>query len=304
MTHNTCDRFQGIWLGSIFGQALADGTNQSGLTFDFSPPDWQKQRKQATDILLDTKSLASSRQAKFQYDNNVLSVLPWILIDGDEPDLFKQTIDELYHWTLPAEVRENTVEDLALWNCLLRLLLDKSRSLLNFELWCQQAMSYAGVENSLLVNKLATAIAAVKDGMSLHQLIEKLDLENNLQQTAIALACYCFATSPQEFSLSTTRAANIPHLAWLTAPLTGTLSGAYNGMTGIPQKWRTIAERHSTSYRSETKLAVKLFRAWLGVYLADCQELGAREFHAVALPRLIQPRESLKIISQTKFLLD
>ena len=303
MTYNTCDRFQGIWLGSIFGQALADGTSQSRLTFDFLPPDWLKQRKQETNILLGTEGLASSRQNRSQYNKNLLSVLPWILIYGDEPDLFKQTIDELYQAGLPAEVRENIIEDIFLWSYLLRSLLNKSRSPLNFGLLCQQAMKNTRVENSLLVNKLATAIAAVKDGMSLHQLTAKLDFDNNLPQTAIALAYYCFATTPQEFSLSITRAANIPHLAWLTAALTGTLSGAYNGMTGIPRKWRTIAERNS-SYRSETKLAVKLFQAWLGVYPANCQELGDREFHAVAVPRLIQPRKSLRIISQTKFLLD
>ena len=303
MTYNTCDRFQGIWLGSIFGQALADGTSKNRLTFDFLPSDWLKQRKRETNILLGTEGLASSRQNGSQYDKNLLSVLPWILIYGDEPDLFKQTIDELYLAGLPAEDRENIIEDIFLWSYLLRLLLNKSRSPLNFELWCQQAVRNAGVKKSALVNKLTIAIAAIKDGISLHQLTAKLDFENNLRQTAIALACYCFATAPQEFSLSTTRAANIPHLAGLTAPLTGTLSGAYNSMTGIPRKWRTIAERHF-SYRSETKLAVKLFQAWLGVYLANCQELSDYEFHAVAVPRLIQPRKSLKIISQTKFLLD
>ena len=304
MTYNTCDQFQGIWLGSIFGQALIDRTDRGNrLTFDFSSPDWLKQRKQATAILLEAEGLADSRQNKFQCGRNLLSILPWILIYGEDRDSLKLTINKLYRTILPSEAREDTIEDIFLWSHLLRLLLNTSRSPLDFKLWCRQAIENAEVSNLLLINKLTTATAAVRDGMSLQQLSEKLDFEDNSRQTAIALAYYCFVTTPEEFSLSVTRAANIPYLAWLTAPLTATLSGAYNGMTGIPKNWRAIAERHS-DYHLEIELAIKLFRAWLGVYPADCEELRDREFHAVAVPQLIQPRKSLKIISQTKFLFE
>lgn len=298
MAHHTFDRFQGVWLGGLFGQA---GVNRKGNKLSFEPlPDWIEQRQQLAEILLDSEGTlpASNENKLLQHSISPLSVLPCILLS--EPEL-QPTISRLYV-NAPSPVGEDIAE-LLIWSCLLSWLLHAPRSPFDVKLLCQKAIKSAGVSN-ILIEKLDIAMAAIEDGTSLYQLVEKLTSQGRIEQTAIALSYYCFATTPQEFCLSITRAAKLDlELAILTAPLTATLSGAYNGMTAIPGTWRMIANR-SSIYRRESKLAVKLFQNWLGIYPANRQQFSDRELYAVAVPQLIQPRQSLKIISQPRFWLD
>ena len=299
MPHHTFDRFQGVWLGGLFGQALVNG-NSPGNQLSFNPaPDWIEQRQQLTKILLDSEGTLFDRNEELsQHDATPLSILPWILLS--EPDL-PATIGGVD--ANSASPAGEDIAELLIWSRLLSWLLHAPRSPLNVKLLCQKAIASARVSN-ILTEKLDIAVAAVESGTSLHQLAKKLTSQGNQQQTAIALSYYCFAATPQEFSLSITRAAKLDlELAILTAPLTATLSGAYNGMTTIPGTWRTLANR-SSIYRRESKLAVKLFQNWLGLYPTNCQQFGDRELDAVAIPQLIQPRQSLKIISQPRFWLD
>jgi hypothetical protein len=76
------------------------------------------------------------------------------------------------------------------------------------------------------------------------------------------------------------------------------LAGAYNGMTVILGNWRTDIEQNQ-SWQLENQLLLKLFRFWLGVYAVEQNyEAYNLELDAIALPQFIQPRQSLKIISQ------
>ena len=300
MTHHTFDRFQGVWLGGLFGQAKVNRNSQrTKLSFD-PAPDWIERRRQLAEILLDPqKTLLDRNQELSQYSSSPLSILPWILLS--ENSELKQTIGGFYA-NSPSPTSED-ISDSLIWSCLLSWLLHAPRSTFDFELLCRKAIKSAGVENTL-VDKLNIVIAAIENGTSLHQLAKKLTSQGKKQQTAIALSYYCFATTPQEFCLSITKAANLDaELALLTAPLTGILSGAYNGMTAIPGTWRMIANR-SSIYRKESKLGVKLFHNWLGIYRGNLQQFSDRELHAVAVSQLIQPRQSLKIISQPGFSLD
>lgn len=336
MTHDTFERFQGIWLGSIIGRALVNSKNSQSraeMPIDFSLPNWLMPRKQVAEILLeanggkgsldnlaknivfpvreqliDTKnnftlvtSTVSQQNKLFVCGKNLLLLLPLIMFYGENLGLLKEIIDKYYLKSVDAIEADEIKEDILIWSCLITLLLNNrsEANKINFELMRKKIVSDAKIKNTLSVEKLALAFKAAKEGMSLHQFREKLFTSDNLWQTAISISFYCFVTTPDDFRLSIKRAVNIdPYLASLTAALTGTLSGAYNGITGIPYRWRTTANRNPT-YREESQLATELFKAWLGVYsIGDRQELYDRKLCAVATPQIIQPRQALKIISQ------
>ncbi len=69
----------------------------------------------------------------------------------------------------------------------------------------------------------------------------------------IAIACYCFLCTPEDFSLSIRRAKIAPQPELVT-PLVGILSGAYNGLGGIPFNW--YAESQNLSETSSLKSSI------------------------------------------------
>jgi hypothetical protein len=101
----------------------------------------------------------------------------------------------------------------------------------------------------------------------------------------IAMASYCFLSTPQHFRLSVDRAAHIPGQPPLTIALTGILVGAANGTTRIPPSWCTNDD-HTT--KQLMQLAEKLWVMWAGVYQPGMR-LTSRS-QAIAAPAVIQKR--------------
>lgn len=96
----------------------------------------------------------------------------------------------------------------------------------------------------------------------------------------IAIACYCFLCTPEDFSLSIRRA-NIAPQPELVMPLVGILSGAYNGLRGIPLNWYAEALNLSeilspnsskqvfignAQSNAQYQLIDQLFAVWAGHY--------------------------------------
>jgi ADP-ribosylglycohydrolase len=103
--------------------------------------------------------------------------------------------------------------------------------------------------------------------------------------TTIALAFYCFLSTPEDFRLCVSRAiaTNQPQ----TATLTGMLAGVYNSLIGIPVSWRLAAKGMSSGIE-RLQLADSLLEAWAGVYNISATDRLQRL--TVAAPRVIQPR--------------
>ena len=117
-----------------------------------------------------------------------------------------------------------------------------------------------------------------------HDEIEKKSQTNSIVKPEnfipMAIAFYCFLSTPEDLRLSVFRAARCGIAAPLTCSLTGALSGAYNGVAAIPVEWRS---RHSAAEGRQPsvwltgndakieKLANNLFAVWTGVYSADSQ---------------------------------
>lgn len=301
MHHNTYDRFSGSWWGSIIGQTTVNQT-------DFWTQPWLLERRQIAEMLL-TEQLSTANLISFlalqsaggrsneinrQYHSNLLSLLPIIVVQN-EPNLYLELAQKP---NLSANSNICLSPDILIWGYLLTTVLNHHRGL-------SQKPSIEELFNPSLglktpaIDMLNIVLPAIKSGSSLHQLTEQLS-SNLLQPTAIALAWYCFATTPHDFKLSVARAARIDaKLGWLTTILTSTLSGAYNGMAAISGNWRTDIEQNQ-SWDLENYLLLKLFRFWLGIYPGEenNQSSYSIELDAIALPQVIQPRQCLKIISQ------
>ena len=327
MTYDTFDRFQGIWLGSIIGHLVySSSSNTIELSPDATLLNWLVLRKQVAKLLEAERSLenlapkivlleeivdasanptvitSEDRLDKlFVYGSHVLSLLPLIIFYGDDLNSLQKIISKCYLKLAGSIKAEEITEEILIWSYLITLLLN-NRSIpdrINFKLIREKVVNNAKSSDISSIKKLDIALEAVREGTSLHQLVEKLSKSDNSWQTAIAISFYCFATTPDDFRLSVKRAANLdlPMALWI-ATLTGTLSGAYNGIRGVPYQWRTIAEENLTYYE-ESQLASKLFKTWLGTYsVNNHQQSYNRELCAVATPRIIQPRPTLKIISQ------
>lgn len=115
----------------------------------------------------------------------------------------------------------------------------------------------------------------------------------------ITLGFYCFLSTLEDYRLTVSRAARISHKSSLVTILAGTLSGAYNGTTGIPLGYRLtlLRKAFSQSRKSKTEadilqLAARLLAAWSGAYQPSDAfietELSLEP--AIAAPEVIRPR--------------
>lgn len=321
MSISTFDRFQGIWLGSVIGQALVSqkGGCAQAKIINFPAPNWLVEREKIAQILLTTEnfsakdinqqlaiiqSATSKDDRQAEGSSSLLSLLSLIIFYGVNLNLLSKIIGE--YNLKSANYRENAEirTDILIWSCLLTTVLNnKFKPDISVKSIIKRTTNVAEVETTLLTEMLEIVTEAAKSGTSLHQLTEELLSKGKTWQKAIALSWYCFTTTPNDFRLSIQRTASLePNIAWLTAALTGTLSGAYNGISIIPWRWRAIANQNSI-YRLESQIARKLFDSWLGVYSINnnCQ-LFNPQLYAVASPQIIQPRKALRIISQKSFL--
>ena len=123
----------------------------------------------------------------------------------------------------------------------------------------------------------------------------------------IALAFYCFLSTPEDLRLSVFRAARCGIAGQLTCALTGALSGAYNGVAAIPVEWRqllsTAGELRSATEGRESllwgtdsdakivELANNLFAVWAGVYSPNTGSESAARTPVVTAPYVIRPHK-------------
>ena len=133
--------------------------------------------------------------------------------------------------------------------------------------------------------------------------IKEITRHTNPSYVSMAIACYCFLCTPEDFSLSIRRA-NIAPKPELVIPLVGILSGAYNGLRGIPWQWYTesLGLFKSLSPKSSIDLSSKpspqvlideaqyqlidqLFAVWAGHYQAASNTGGYWQDQIVNAPR-------------------
>ncbi|MDJ0553788.1 MAG: ADP-ribosylglycohydrolase family protein [Microcoleaceae cyanobacterium MO_207.B10] len=105
----------------------------------------------------------------------------------------------------------------------------------------------------------------------------------------VALALYCFLSTPENLGLAVLRAARTKW-ATETCSIVGALSGAYNSSAGIPVKWRQTMGDELFGTTNETEimnLAKSLWAVWCGVYNSAKM---IDPLPAVAASNVIRPR--------------
>ncbi len=148
-----------------------------------------------------------------------------------------------------------------------------------------RTLNYLQDETAALSTQLRQAQQLLEAGASLEAALLALPPTQEPHAT-IALAFYCFLSTPGDFALSVLRAVRCGEHAATLASLCGGLSGAYNGWTNIPVPWRV-------HYASEpVALADQLLAAWTGVYAPLSEVPVSMPVAAVAAPGILRPRPS------------
>ncbi len=144
---------------------------------------------------------------------------------------------------------------------------------------------------STLTETLEQLQTSLAEANSLEQIFTTLGQPvEKLSRLAIPLALYCFAATPEDFGLAVTRAWRFGDCLGTTAALTGALAGVYNSISGIPLAWLLACGQ------DVERQATQLFASWAGIDRLEAN--SSLEIEAIAATSLIQPRSSLKIISQ------
>ncbi|MBD2102723.1 ADP-ribosylglycohydrolase family protein [Leptolyngbya sp. FACHB-261] len=147
-----------------------------------------------------------------------------------------------------------------------------------------RTLEYLQDEAAPLSARLQDAQALLEAGADLETARLRLPLHQD-PAAIIALAFYCFLSTPDDFSLSIRRAVRCGNPASILASLCGGLSGAYNGWTDVPVSWRL---RYATE---PVALADQLLATWAGAYtVLPVQEAVPLPMAPVAAPGILRPR--------------
>lgn len=302
MSYNTYDRFQGCWWGATIAQILAK-SNKSPTSDLYSQP-WLIERQKLAVMLLEQKSAGSLQKFvadlpqptnALQHNSSLLSLLPLIIFTPTQPTVgLREMLESKLH-SADELAKIGVSRDILRWQYLLTTVLNARFALITQKQIIEEVDKYHPV--SVLSAKLRLVLEAIAKGSSLNLIVKQLSTMKESESSAIALAWYCFATTPLDFQLSVRRAALVPSkLAWLTTTLTGTLSGAYNGMAEISAY---SCRDEQNQEHLEHRLCQNLFADWLGILNYQSSDRAYNpNLDAIAPTRVIQPRQNLKIISQ------
>ncbi|MBE9166250.1 ADP-ribosylglycohydrolase family protein [Pleurocapsales cyanobacterium LEGE 06147] len=301
MRYSLFNRFEGAWLGGMLGEALAQNNQQRDWLkiSNYQPSIWIQQGRAIAQSLCDRGRLEEQNEQETPIDKNSGDVIS----NSNEAALIALPIILFYHESfslLTAQLRQNArywqysaviLEDILIWGYILTLAL---REKLGTKCLIDQILVGVGAKQTPLIGQLKQIKTFLSRGRSLEKVVEKLSTRANYSQIAIALAIYCFATTPEDFYLCVRRASSLGKLALITTALTGMLAGAYNGIAGIPLNWY-IPSRTNSVYQAAQQQAKLLCQVWSGIYQPDPAEIS---WSVVASPKVIQSRSSLSIISQ------
>ncbi|NEP61761.1 MAG: ADP-ribosylglycohydrolase family protein, partial [Symploca sp. SIO2G7] len=206
--------------------------------------DWLEQINSQQPSLLELKNTASCSSA-------ALATVPIALFfHEDEVKLRQQLLQGAAIWQDNTDSQDEGVLAIALAIAL------ALREKLNPNTLISQTLAYLGTTQTPIAKQLAEVQTLLEQGAGLNTTLQQLrriqsevysDLPqerspqsklNNCPYISIALAFYCFLSTPEDFRLCVNRAVRTCHQPQITAALTGALSGAYNSIIDIPVSWR------------------------------------------------------------------
>lgn len=161
-----------------------------------------------------------------------------------------------------------------------------------------QTIAFLGEPQTQVAQKLIQVRSLLEQNAGLERAVTALDTDDRLS-SHIALAFYSCLSTAEDFRLSLRRAAAKSAQPQLTSAMTGALSGAYNGISGIPATLRLplssndkkpVLASGMTTEIEMLKLCDALVGVWSGVYNGANQPADLTKIAAIAAPRVMRRR--------------
>lgn len=220
---------------------------------------------------------------------NALAFLPLALFYHDNLGLMSEKITALL---ISYPDSSGMSKDIIVWSKLIALIVAEKLQVNQLADCFIAAQGKTQPRLVKILSVISTCRAQRKSVQELVEYLTSLSLDESFKSMAIAL--YCFITTPANFALSWQRAITINEpRARIIAALVGVLSGAYNSWLNLPLAWRYANK--ALPGKLDHKLR-ELLAIWSGVYQIKPYQLSP-EF-ITASTQVIQPRSTLKIISQ------
>ncbi len=299
MRYSVLNRFRGALIGSYIGENLILSP-QLGIQDKIA--NWTKIGIDKSKILLfedeSTRAIGenydSNRKNHQSWQNNCNSSklaivsLSQLLLCHESLNLLRDEVSKM------GQDCAQKQKDILIWGYALSLAC-REKNLKNQ--FIEQIIDrLSNRETSSLKTLLLQIQIYINQNTSLQTVVEELSRHKKSSFGAIALALYCFASTPEDFQLCLKRAIIANYQPRITAALTGAIAGAYNSVSGIPLNWR---ENHD--YRPNLKqiyqFSRKLFNYWSGIYQPNTNQ-SIPSSHALAASNEVQSRIFFKTISQ------
>ncbi|MEH2194705.1 MAG: ADP-ribosylglycohydrolase family protein [Nostoc sp.] len=283
MRYSPISRFRGTFLGAFLGGSLATGGKmQSQSYLDFGRmailgteslialgrldlDDWIARQQQESLHLPATDDLSIKI---------IIATLPVALFFHENPIKLRQNLlCVLKVWEDDPLVRDGT---LAVAYAIALALTEK----LNPLTLIPQTIAFLGETPTSIPKKLLKVQNLLEQGAGLSKAQAEFAKEEELSNT-IAMAFYCFLSTLEDFRLAVLRTNHNGNSqvqdtkslsSQATGIITGTLSGAYNGIAGIPVNWQVLLlQKNSpvwglTSFSQMLQLTDAFAAVWSGVY--------------------------------------
>ncbi|MGV0105063.1 ADP-ribosylglycohydrolase [Nostoc sp. DSM 114160] len=282
MRYSPISRFKGTLLGAILGGSLASGGKvqfESSLDLGIMAvlgiqslialgrldlDNWIERQQEESPHLVVTDDISIKI---------IIATLPVALFFHENPIKLRQNLLRVLKiWEDDPVIRDGT---LAVGYAIALALTEKLDPLTLIP----QTISFIGETPTSIPKKLLRVQNLLEQGAGLSTTQAEFAREEKLSNT-IAMAFYCFLSTLEDFRLTVLQAThnrNSQQDATLlnsqaTGAITGALSGAYNGIGGIPVNWQVLLlQRNSpvwglTSFSQVLELTDAFVGVWSGVY--------------------------------------
>ncbi|MDJ0735332.1 MAG: ADP-ribosylglycohydrolase family protein [Nostocaceae cyanobacterium] len=305
MRYSLVSGFRGALVGAFLGESLATRDRK----------EYQKRYFCSEMAILGTQSLIAiakldlddwrkRNQEIFSVDTNfdissqvIIGTLPVALFFHDNKIKLRQNLlNTVEIWQYTPQIRDGT---LAVAYAIAQSLTQQ----LNPLTLIPEIVSFMGETTTSIPDILSKVNTLLEQGAGLERVQTELSREEP-HSRAIAIAFYCFLSTLEDFRLSILRAAQSGGPEATTA-ITGSLSGAYNSMVGIPircQQWlwqKNMSKWQLSNLSQMLELIDALFSTWSGTYepTLNCSQVKGKLFpngrnsfakEAIAAPGVIR----------------
>lgn len=335
MRYSLFSRFQGVFFGSVLGEYL--GLNCLGkppeilgrsishfphrftFTSQLAPdPGWHDFATSSLERLLQsvhwqtdpqfsilpenhdsaqTRLEIASRGQKY-FPTALGAIAPVACFYHENRILLEQHITSLAHtYHFPPEVTLSARVLGELLGLILREQLEPLSVLPNVIEQLTRSENADSGETQPVLLQLSQVQTLIEQGTTLEASLYQL-ISGPTDSLPMALACYCFLSTPEDWRLVVLRAARSGKVPPLTCAIAGALAGAYNSVGGIPVSWRlklrdlsSHPEALPKSHSSELfQLSHHLLAAWSGIYDLSAIASEPLSESAIAAPQILRPR--------------